>query len=580
MIFVLLLLVCGIMADYFKRSIEETIPVCLFGVMFFLYGIALLGYISHAVDGIAIGSITVIVFYIFYKRNNLKELISVFIQYSHTGFLIYIIVVIGVIIAFSNHIITNWDDLNYWAMFPRNMYEINGLPTGSFNCTLFKDYSPIVQLLYYFLFKATFGFSEAMMYQTNNILLYTLLLPMFCSKNLDKKNHIMYVMIGILFPSVAMFQQLQCIGVDCILSFLFGYLLYYIIFEKKKDFFYYLNLSLGASVLILVKSVGLLLVIILLILILMMSLRNRNQILFGCCSMIPSFAAFFSWKIFCDRRGNTSYLHERVVENISSIGFLNLPEYTGETVRNFIKNFFFFHLNGGRLGVTPILLVLFFVLVIGGIYQKANRDKREKNAFIILFIGFFFYCLSLLYMYLFVFDEWEAISLSSYDRYLSIYLLAMVYVVLLGMKEHAKQFVRVNLVLLFLMVLTLNYPMLFNNIIPSTYASINQKHLLERETVENHFSKLKQEFPQIKNSRLLIVNEKEDQGLNKYQQYAAVPIVTETFASSLSTAELSKKEIMDKIQNRSIDFVYYYDTNELYEYNKDLNIMEKVFKND
>ena len=102
--------------------------------------------------------------------------------------------------------------------------------------------------------------------------------------------------------------------------------------------------------------------------------------------------------------------------------------------------------------------------------------------------------------------------------------------------------------------------------------------MLERETVEKHFSKLKQEFPQTKNSRLLIVNEKEDQGLNKYQQYAAVPIVTETFTSSLTTKELSTKEMMDKIRNRSIDYVYYYDTKELYEYKKDLDLLEKVLE--
>jgi hypothetical protein len=112
--------------------------------------------------------------------------------------------------------------------------------------------------------------------------------------------------------------------------------------------------------------------------------------------------------------------------------------------------------------------------------------------------------------------------------------------------------------------------------IPSTYASSNQKHMLEREAVENQFLKLKLEFPKTRKNRLLIVNEKEDQGLNKYQQYAAVPIVTETYTFNLTMSELSKQEMMDKIRNRSMDYVYFYETKELYQYNKDMDLLEKI----
>ena len=234
MILILLFfLLSGLVACCFARKIEETIPMVVFCTMILVYLSAILGKISFVwwiVTGAylfaGIGCILWMVFTV--SRKNPGSCGKDFVKkYASPGFLIYVILGGVVIYTFQTHFITNWDDLNYWAMFPKNIFELNEIPTGRYNCTIFRDYSPIVQFTYYLGFKTIGRFSEPLMFQINNILLYTAMLPFFTPKKGEHKScYVFRAAVGILFPFIAMFQQLHCLGVDCIMGLMFGYIIY------------------------------------------------------------------------------------------------------------------------------------------------------------------------------------------------------------------------------------------------------------------------------------------------------------------------------------------------------------------
>jgi len=548
-IIVLLLITSGAIALFYERQIEDTMPMSVFLISLLAYALAITNHLSRVLQLGYICCVFVAVLFIFlYMRKNNQGIAAAFMgllgKYKSCGLLCFAVATVLTCVLFSSHFVTNWDDFNYWAMFSKNIAAADGMVSGAKECSLFKDYTPIVQLLYYVVFKSFGGFNEAYMFMVNNVLLVLFLMPFLKRQDDELLSHwLVKSGAALLFPVATMLQQFHCLGVDCILSMLFGYILLQVFTEKRRDFFFYVNLALALSFLMLTKSAAVLLVSVALICVLIEESGAQKKII-GLFAFVPAFAALASWRLFCRLAGNSSYLTDRAAGNLSTAGFLKLPEYAGEFFGKFVKAVLFMRLNGSVIGITPAICLVFSAAVL-------IRLLGKNKAIYVLLTGFVLYLISLIYTYLFVFDKWEALSLSSFDRYISIYLIAMVYLALFCVLTGP---LKVRLALLIIFLATLNFPLLAESFLPGGYEKKYESIKSGREEVAERASEFYAENPEAYGGRVLIVNEKRNNELEKYQQYEMVPTVTFIYCLE----ERGDGEIENELTDHSLDYVFYY----------------------
>ncbi|MBR4575044.1 MAG: hypothetical protein IKO16_09050 [Lachnospiraceae bacterium] len=166
--------------------------------------------------------------------------------------LIFVCVVFCLLMSYRK--IYFYDDLSYWAIYTKNIFAIDKLPTLFENCSVdYKDYTPVIQILQYLVMFGRSEFSEASMFRTNICLIYVLLLPVLSaafdggsgtvelgdaaqgSEDADLNQgakrtgiRIAAVILYVIFPHILTAQFYYRLGVDLLLALTFGYVLYYV----------------------------------------------------------------------------------------------------------------------------------------------------------------------------------------------------------------------------------------------------------------------------------------------------------------------------------------------------------------
>ena len=451
-------------AVYFDRKTEETVPVVtyIFMLLFYLAGIA--GVIAHALEllflYLAFGCGLFIVLGI---RKKKKAFFSEIPEKIKSPGLPVFIILLVISILISLHLrITNWDDLHYWAIFPKDMFVINGVPTGGMSSTLYQDYFPVVQYLYFLVFKFIGRFSEPAMFAVNYFLILTCLLPFFTVRK-NRGEYAVSVILGLILPSVCSYQLYYCLGVDIIMTFLFGSALI-CIFDEKKDLFYYIRFVSVTSVLTMTKTTGLIFAAIAIAVFAVENLKPEIKPI-SVITMTGAVNLLFyaSWKVFCRVKGNTTYLSNVLNSNIEGKRGLALPDYAPETIRLFVKAFFTERLNGSFIGLSAAFMLLISLLIVLTCMKDQKEKIRKTLELAVMLCGMAGYLAVMLYIYLFVFDRWEALSLSSYERYIATFfggiLCASLY--FLTLKE-GKVFRYVRIAAVLVLLLTINYKAMYN----------------------------------------------------------------------------------------------------------------------
>ena len=318
-------------ASFFNRKAEESLPVsvCLFMILLYLAGIA--GVIAHVLELIALyvicGSLFFILLSVILKKQRIKEVLSsCFCLLRSPGIMFYLLLTAFFSVAVLHMRVTNWDDLHYWAIFPKNMAMINGVPSGDMECTFYRDYFPVVQYLYYPVFRLTGGFSEPAMFAVNYALIFLFLLPLFTKR--DGQSVPVYVaslLSGTVLPFACTFQMLHCLGVDSIMTFLFGVLIIYV-FDEKRDLFYFLRILILTTTLTLMKTTAVIFSSVVIALFFVKNLKRTKRFFLSLLGLLFSNGLFYmSWKVFCRIKGNTTYLSDNLSRSLGKGGIV-FPE--------------------------------------------------------------------------------------------------------------------------------------------------------------------------------------------------------------------------------------------------------------
>ena len=236
----------------FNKRVHEVLPVAVFVSALGTYLLALFSSLTVAfavMCALSIAVSLVILVYSFKKRRGFE---------TEGRFLCLIIVCIAFCLLMSWRKVYFYDDLSYWAIYTKNIFAIDHLPTLFENCSVdYKDYTPIIQILQYLVMFGRREFSEASMFQTNVCLIYVLLLPLLSvalagfdgegvihrdgvvgSKRSDRKNVVIKasaVVMYVIFPHILTAQFYYRLGVDLLLALTFGYILYYVYLYESEN---------------------------------------------------------------------------------------------------------------------------------------------------------------------------------------------------------------------------------------------------------------------------------------------------------------------------------------------------------
>lgn len=590
----ILLIIFGILlALAIDRKAIDVIPVYVFTFLICLFGLALIKKPHHAFDFSLVYFAATSILFIIKKRKALKSIDSIKVLFTpksvSTGLILYFAVLILMCVAYGNHVVNNWDDFHFNATFARDMFAYGGMPTGYKSATGYRTYKPLMQLFYNWGFQANGHYIETLMFRYKSFLLYTALLPLFALIDgiKGKITKISAAVAIIALPYAFLFEIVDSLSMDAMMGLLCAYTLTSICFSNNKDWFYYVRITVGLVTLVLVKSTAVMFVAICFAVLLISEvfeyLKEKNSKLNILVLRVVRFlgmgiitgVAWLSWKVFCDRNGNTTYLNTMLDGSLESGN--RIPWYGKQTLIDGFKGLFTQSLNLGRFSLSMMTTAL-IVLIIAVIVIKAEKSIKENASYankpsdsnkpikifglgfinwiyVVILGGIIPYFAVLMYTYIFVFEEYEALEFASYDRYLGTYALAIMYFAIYHLcvvvRSKLKYLITAVTVLL---LLTLNYPVLANGLIPARYYKSHEGILASRTEAEMEMASVMPEH--VEAEIILMVSNEVQTVYGRGLNYAAIPLV----ANSVVIDELDVAlgdELADRLANEHIGYVYF-----------------------
>ncbi len=539
----IILLIVGFMIAYIlHREIEEVLPPFVMTLLLGIYGLGILKKSHHAflLSMCVFGVIAVTFTVVLIRRYRMKKSLAAqsdtkrfgaragsrFVETirSHVGFIVFLLVCVLMIWCYHTHFVMVWDDFHYNATFPKNCYAYGTMPAGLQSATHYKSYLPLLQLFFYWGFQAD-GFSEPLMFQYKMVLIYVLILPLF--RRINERGILSKVAMGIsatILPFLFMYEVQESLSMDTVMALLFAYSLVEILFTKERDHFSFYRILVVLLCLTLIKTIAVIFTGICLatwIAVYAVHRRSENHTavrtgddsgtetkkkkpwkewMVIAAVGAANIAAYFSWKIFCSRNGNTNYLSNNLLSNLRN--GKAIPDYAGDTALRFLKSLFTFPLNLGPMGLSIGGILAAGLIVLSILRVNRQLQKTDVAAAIMLVLGLAGYLSVLIYTYIFVFEPWEAESLSSLDRYLGTYATTLCYVILYrismqgqnlpekteeekkcGKLYFSKPVTGILPMLTIVLLATLPYGNLKNVLVPGRYLQAREQMYADRQEV-------------------------------------------------------------------------------------------------
>ncbi len=332
-----------------------------------------------------------------------------------------------------------WDEFSHWGISVKEIYIKNRLfifddiENNVTSDLIGYSYPPATSIFFYFFLKnISSQFSESLVYFANSILL---ILPIYlCFDFLDRRTgglrkwfQIFITYFAVVFLSVTLLMGFWfgAITNDCCLGLFFGVVaahsLLYDRSNKRSMIFFNAALFFILFFLSLVKPYGIFLAISTVPLIWLMDLikyislsqDKKSFIKINTISTLISIAAILianlSW-VKTIKMSTANQLFQRKID------ILALDDVQLKIVSSFANKWFGYF----SFPEVKIMITLFLVYWVSLFVKTSSKNDRYKIIGISLYIigHYLLYSISLMWMYLVKFGEFEALYSASYERYL------------------------------------------------------------------------------------------------------------------------------------------------------------------
>lgn len=451
---------------------------------------------------------------LFNKKLNLKSYLL-----AQKTILFFIFSSIVLFFYVNNASLYGWDEF-FWGQFSKFVHEYGHFwHLGDAVLSSHSVYPPMVAISQN-LFMPFGVFNEETMFFANLLPIIFVLTYFFDSllqKN-NKKNFLQFIIITFLVAWAYFyfgFTNFNFASVDHAMAMIFTMVLLFL-FDNRKSTKSLLFLLPSLFFLSLYKTTGVLLAASLAIIFILSKFINalkekkinsiKNNFLLVLVFSFTIFLAFFSWKKYTEI---TQLASNRTSQRqISSLNQLDLGStYFSQVVINFSNALSNKSLNYGvGIGknipqVSSLVFWFIFILLLQAIAisSKKNYKKQELVIFFLL-LNTCFICWILfhLYVWLFVFSEYEGLLLASYERYINTFLVAIfIFSIYLLGKEASKN----KKILIFLTVLTiflnLSFSITKKSIIAGPKFFIDRNRFVQTTLAAKVQSKIKEEKAKI-----------------------------------------------------------------------------------
>lgn len=358
----------------------------------------------------------------------------------------FIILAIGVfIINYGKHY-AEWDEFSHWGRFLKESCKLNQLYVMSSSSMAHKDYVPAVTLFEYLWCKLSLAYSEANGYRGIQMLLVAVVLMVASEiKTAGRKVYqiVVYSISVIILMGIPllfwMFNFYRSIYEDAIFGILLFAAIWVALHDSESVVYRSFSLTMALSMAIMCKMTAVPFVL----LIWLFYLWNEQKIgrkfqLNWRWQIIPLVLPFGVWRIFncfvaeyMNTGGTQSYSGYTLTGILKVLLHDGSVSWQMDVERKFWKAVF----TRGLLGGMSFVAVCFVLLGLALMLRKKNieSDAPYRNVvtgkhMLIWAVGATIaYALMMCFLYDIAFVEYEARKLASYDRYMSSWLIAIVY---------------------------------------------------------------------------------------------------------------------------------------------------------
>ncbi len=456
------------------RKWEETVAVSVFLEGIILYFFGLTEHLRWGLTFIYILGLWVFLITIyFYNKKGLtvKRLLS-------PGLWIYIALFFVILITSNSDWLGMRDDLRHWGIAVRDMFYYDSFAKHINTTVILPRYLPFTTLIEY-----VFEYANGMFHEGILLVAYqTMLLSVsiiFCRllQGKEKKKLMLPVIASMICIPVIFFQNISStIMVDSLMAVIMGYVLicYY---SDEMSWFNRVRISSALCALALTKEIGLALAGVTALIIFgdifFRGIRERRinfkGLLYPVACVCLVLGLYFSWQIYLsiplpsqiEENTNTEIADHELetakdqgtvekkadvieqsqnaieVSGISLVGFKNIITGKGEWYQYQVtRNLLIELLDGETFSVgtvkfsfVDLLLLIAFLIVTLNFFGYWSKEKMRRYIFSgMVLLGGVCFCAFLQVTYWFTFEMYEAMDLTSIDRYLAPYLCAIMMV--------------------------------------------------------------------------------------------------------------------------------------------------------
>ncbi len=453
-------------AIVWKRHIGLAIPMFFFAIMLYTYGLGLFFPLSY----VCYSALIILAFFVIRAITLLKsrEKDWLFTNIFNSTFLLFGIFMVLFFLLNVHKAVIYIDEYTHWADVVKGMFQTDHLSIYQDNLW-YASYPPGISLLQYFFLTIKGGFQEDVLYMVSQLFTVSLCLPFLTIKRNAWMQILLTGLVLFLFPTVFFHNYYDQIYVDTLVGILFAHNMTYLFLHPNLDRYDVSYLTLSATALILIKDIGFFFVLLEFIVLLYQIVRyRRSQLTKGLFIVIMALSVKLSWSMALQIHGVILKHHNMI--SMAAIG--NIITGNGETsqyqiINNFVKLF-----SSNQIITRPISVDYFGVVVIlmgllywfGNKHYKTGTDRfRYRFIALTLGIGSFVYVIGLLGTYLFQITWNEAVSMTSYDRYIVIFLNGFFcYLLFLFLHTKKRQEVFIVVTIGLILLMPTNYFFLMN----------------------------------------------------------------------------------------------------------------------
>lgn len=458
----------------YNKKYEVTLPITCMSMVLALFLFGLFGKLKAGVflliiAGVGLYFLTAV--QIFCCRKEMKNRLKDFLKNIMTpGLAVFIGIFVVLSMLNAGRMACNWDEFSHWIDIVKVMTILDDFGTNPSSHSSFQSYPPAMSLFQYLLQKIYQGknpgaeFNEWRCYFSYQIFYFAIILPFFEKMTFKKP---MYIMVGLMVivcsPLIFFGGFYNSAYIDPFLSVLSGSGLAIIVLCDKKDIFYSLYIDLLCMILILSKDAGIIFAIVLITAYMADAFLTQDKLCLG-YKLFEGAIVIFLPKILWKIKLSLTNARIRFQTHIDfQILFQVLvgkdTTYRTDVLKNYIYAVFEQSIEIGYTGIKlnyiSILIfqtVCLYCLLKVLICLKKVSNQRAYVIFTLAVLQMIIYLVGLCIIYMFNFDEYEAVRLASFSRYLNILLLSIWFLlVLLALYiagNISQQYYRMSLLLL------------------------------------------------------------------------------------------------------------------------------------